>query len=751
MTLSGTSNCQISGFGKLEYITVEYHRDGMGSSHVQSLPGCAGINDTTLKVHEESTRACRAVLMDKIEYFKLMFSGVFVESGAVILDLSVLFDDIKELTIVLDFIRTGRITLTEKNILSVVNTASLFLLTDLQEICSEFLLINISPSTCLNIFAVAERYSLKSVQDASLEVIKAWFPFNLWQSKEALKMDPHCLKVLIQEGVFDLLADDVKETFLSKWHHHFSKMSGGDASLPQEVNDLLQGLKPTEPQGNVPEGGENEVDEKVDILLTYVLPSNSIHHFVQVLAFSPKLKSWKLVLNHRFTSFAKPGKSVKLIGVSEHKVYFSFRDKGDRWDAFERVITVDLESKEETMIKLPSVYRPREYFLQGNVLCAFCIYESDATGSGHLPMFPEDDPIKVVFYRNDHENKCPKGCEGKCWDEVCEMVLPLESTATNYRLRSKVFQDQVFVWIQNNLDDVRTSMIFYHIRPSGYDERKWTAVKVRKWKQPSVNDKNFDSTFMSPIEVDRKASTLVFSLRLMSHNGHTMYKEYVYMYDVAKGKLKDVGFREVVYPEKGIRMVRKDVDREYDIKAAEKQEKRILAYENRLRRRYGLLEKDNEEYSNEDRFFYRQYDEESASDDDEGPEYGEEDYHYEHEPARIRQSFHGYHARSTTPYSTAIWKKEPLEDKFNLATYLPRPIFTFKEFKSTEMPLRQFKAMRNAELADFSEDIGHSAMANMRESSETQSKYKVEYEKFLNWETFELLWVTLWWKSIQIK
>ena len=249
-----------------------------------------GKSDLTIVVNNEATTVHRAILMQRSEYFKTMFSGSFSESNAASIDLSDAFIHINDANAVLDFIYTGYITLAEQNIVSVVNASCLFLLSDLQDACSEFLITNIAPCTCINIFLLADKFSLKDVQNACIEVIKAWFPYMLYSTVEALELPPESLKTLIDEGVFKFMPDDLKQKYFTKWYQHFNACSGDAASIPEEVKDHLK-LKETLGGAEKAQGAhDGQLLEDVLFAVMTVAQAQSKQCCVEVHVISPKKK-----------------------------------------------------------------------------------------------------------------------------------------------------------------------------------------------------------------------------------------------------------------------------------------------------------------------------------------------------------------------------------------------------------------------------------------------------------------------------
>ena len=415
----------------------------------------SGKGDLTIVVNNEATRVHRAVLMQRSEYFKTMFSGSFSESNAASIDLSELFDHVDDANAVLDFIYTECITLTEQNIASVVNASCLFLLpenlfSELQNACSEFLITNIAPCTCINIFLLADRFSMKYVRNACIEVIKAWFPYMLWSTTEALDLPPESLKNLIEEGVVKFMPDDLKDKYFTKWYQRYENGSGDAASIPKEVKDHL---KPKQSDKTTEEThgafGKLDREQMEDVLLTVmsVAPAESERCCIEVHAFSPKIKSWKCVLRHAFSKLVKPDVEPKILGIRNGKAFFVFKhcELMDSEDGC--VIVIDIQSKREYKIKLPSdvctlgfnsYSNDAHYFFWNSHLCA---------------IFKQKDGEFWLMFRNDHDG-C-KDCDGKCWHKILEFTYAFQYDCLDLYNRNefitKEIQKDLYLWTKESV------------------------------------------------------------------------------------------------------------------------------------------------------------------------------------------------------------------------------------------------------------------------------------------------------------
>ena len=641
--------------------------------------------------------------MDTSDYFSSMFSGRFSEVSASAIDLSNCIHEIDELNTVLDYMYSGNITLSDKNISYVISLASLFLLAELKAACAEFLMANLVPSTCIPIFALADKFFLEKVRAGCLMVIKAWFPFYICTLKEALEMSIDCLQVLVKEKVFALLSNDVKKTFVDEWHKRFMKSPEKAIALPKEVSDLLKEVAArTQPRRSSrrgqPSGGERE-----EMLFTVVMPHGTYSRKgfdkcsnmrgIEVLAFSPKRKAWKSVLRHTFSkdiyhSTRHPDKVRDLIGVNEKTAFFLFEHKAVEHKGYRDsdeedeiyVVSVDLKSKAESVIKTPFVDLQRtcqNYFLWEGRLCA---------------CFSEDHNLWYL-YVNDHGNKCKSTCEGDCWEKIC--LLSKRSMHNSGTFVTKAFGNDLYVGLDtmehiNSAGDTtgRLASDRYCRRVHVFcisQNHQAGGKKCQVTELPSPGTHNYDNC-PSPFEerIDPKffcisypeASQLVFELQFeVASASQNFRKSMKFIYDVKKKVWKKNPSDPIEYPE----AVR-----------------RVLEMSRKIRK-YGY-------YSGL---------------------FSESDVYAD-----------GYLARSNSPFNTSFWREE--KGVWQLATHAPRPVSSLAFIKRAECRVGFFETLPNASFVDWSQETGQSPIVTLT-ASKLETDFELQFEKgwlqsFTEWQ-----------------
>ena len=685
-TLNRTSRCQIIG-GNQQKFFQEYQE------RIQAK------GDLTLKVNDESTQVHREVLMEKSDYFKSMFSGQFSESSSACIDLSHCFSNIEELNVVVDYMYTEKVLLTRENITLMVNSASLFLFTDLVLACSEFLMANLAPCTCISIFILAEKYSLEKVQHGCLEIFKAWFPFYICHLKEALDIPPDCMKVLVEENVFELIAEDVRVTYLKKWCEHLGETTGGAVPVPGDVQRLIQNDDSPTPAGN--SAGTTKTpskDEMQEVFMAIFYPEGSGQiirtndlgpdvRSIEILAFSPKLKTWKSLLRHTFSEPIHPKFITSLIGLTETKAFFEFgpesRKNCERRGGESRmekcIVSVDLESGTECLITVP--YKSFKLF---STTCF--LWGTDLYG-----LFLIKDECCWSLFKNQHDSECDENCKGKCWKYVCDLTI--DRVEEGDSIIAKAFGNDVFIGLENF--EFTEELIFFHMYKNAAG--KCRIVELAPWGR--FEDFQFQyCALFSCIYVDYETSLVKFVLKLDAGEcildfaifPDLFHNQYTCTYDVAGKKWKDKEVEKVVYP---------------------KELPKALEVTRKIRKV-------------------------------DGPE---EDFLEE-------ASIHWYFARSTSPYNSSIWRAGK-DGKFEIVSHAPFALSTIARMTTGQLRTGFLSEMPNATMKDFSGDLGQSALTTLVvEEAEVdfQLSFKArKNKKLLNLRKWENTSAELWEKNLK--
>ncbi|XP_076813176.1 kelch-like protein 12 isoform X2 [Clavelina lepadiformis] len=129
--------------------------------------------DVVLAVDEEEFPTHRAVLAASSEYFDAMFSSKMREQHEKTISITGITPS--AMALVLDFIYTDVITLTDENVGEVLQAASLLRLLEVQDIINEYLVDALKPSTCLFFRDLGRLYSLENVVIETEKCLKEEF------------------------------------------------------------------------------------------------------------------------------------------------------------------------------------------------------------------------------------------------------------------------------------------------------------------------------------------------------------------------------------------------------------------------------------------------------------------------------------------------------------------------------------------------------------------------------------------------
>lgn len=227
--------------------------------------------DVVLKVGSRVLYAHRVILASCSPYFKAMFTGKLVESRQVEIPIRDIDENAMELLV--NFAYTGSISVKESNVQTLLPVACLLQLTEIQEICCEFLKKQLDPSNCLGIRAFADTHSCRELlcfadtftQHNFQEVAESeeflLLPYG--QLLDILSSDE--LNVSSEELVFKAVIAWVKHNVSERRHHLSSVLQ--HVRLPLLGPKFLVGVVSTDMLIKSDEACRDLVDEAKNYLL----------------------------------------------------------------------------------------------------------------------------------------------------------------------------------------------------------------------------------------------------------------------------------------------------------------------------------------------------------------------------------------------------------------------------------------------------------------------------------------------------
>ncbi|XP_015785870.1 kelch-like protein diablo [Tetranychus urticae] len=208
---------------RLEHFSDKHPKYTLEALH--SLRKRRELCDVVLIVSKRKILAHRVVLSACSPYFHAMFTGELQESRQAEVEIKDIDEHAMELLV--DFAYTSHIVVEEGNVQVLLPAACLLQMTEIQEVCCEFLKRQLDPSNCLGIRAFADTHSCqklfhyadKFTQERFQEVIESeeFLLLPVHQLIDIISSDE--LNVRLEEQVYNAIMSWVKYNVAERRQH----------------------------------------------------------------------------------------------------------------------------------------------------------------------------------------------------------------------------------------------------------------------------------------------------------------------------------------------------------------------------------------------------------------------------------------------------------------------------------------------------------------------------------------------------
>ncbi|KAK7112668.1 kelch-like protein 2 [Littorina saxatilis] len=173
--------------------------------------------DVTLKVGGVEVSAHKNILASCSQYFYAMFTGDLAESKADCITLQEI--DPKALALLIDFIYTSEIHVTEENVQTLLPAANILQITEVRDACCEFLQSQLHPSNCIGICDFADLHACADLLNYSLTYIEQHFT-EVVHYDEFLSLSAERVAKLISSDRLTVSCEEQVYEAVMSWVNH---------------------------------------------------------------------------------------------------------------------------------------------------------------------------------------------------------------------------------------------------------------------------------------------------------------------------------------------------------------------------------------------------------------------------------------------------------------------------------------------------------------------------------------------------
>ena len=199
------------------HIEENHLRDVLRRVDTLRQQGQLGFCDVVLRLSGQEFHAHKLILASCSDYFYAMFNGNMKESKERVVDINGV--DVDVMKLVLNFIYTGSIPLSNDNVEDILQAANLMLIKSLKEVCCRFLETLLTVNNCLGMQKFAESYSCEALFETTTKFICDNFGY-ITDSDEFLQLYPAQLCPILSSDELRVLNEEKVYEALIRWTKH---------------------------------------------------------------------------------------------------------------------------------------------------------------------------------------------------------------------------------------------------------------------------------------------------------------------------------------------------------------------------------------------------------------------------------------------------------------------------------------------------------------------------------------------------
>ncbi|KAM5155357.1 kelch-like protein 30 isoform 1-T1 [Callospermophilus lateralis] len=210
-----SSGIMVRNVDDLDFQLPSHAQDMLdGLQQLRSLPKLA---DVTLLVGGRELPCHRSLLALSSPYFHAMFSGDFAESFSARVELP----DVEPAVVgqLLDFVYTGRLTITQTNVEALTRTASRLHFPAVQKVCGRYLQQQLDATNCLGICEFGEQQGLLGVAAKAWAFLRENFE-AVAQEDEFLQLSRERLATCLASDLLQMQPEQSRLEALLRWVRH---------------------------------------------------------------------------------------------------------------------------------------------------------------------------------------------------------------------------------------------------------------------------------------------------------------------------------------------------------------------------------------------------------------------------------------------------------------------------------------------------------------------------------------------------